>query len=361
MPLHHTAAEVAALLGDRIDQLVPILLPNARLAGKWWECGGLDGRPGGKSWQLKINRTANNGYEAGSWHEFGTDLHGDALNLVQHTLCNGDASQAYRWSLDWLGLGGRPLTAVERRKNEQERQKRRQEQQQQQAELRQQKIRQAQAIFHSAQPIMGTPAEDYLANRGIHLSELARPPKSLRFSWEVWSQERRAVLPAMVAAIARPGEGITAVHRTYLERIGGRWSKADMVNPKMVLGPAAGSLISLARGQTNKPLPKMELGELVAISEGIEDGLTVAMFRPELRVVCGMDLGKIGRIIDGFPMIQNVLLIGQNDPPGSDAEKAFGRVVESLARAGCTVRLARPPQAFKDFNDWQQAKEKGEA
>lgn len=44
-------------------------------------------------------------------------------------------------------------------------------------------------------------------------------------------------------------------------------------------------------------------------------------------------------------------IIGQNDKPGSDADKTLKRVVEQLDARGIRVAIARPDPAFKDAND----------
>lgn len=86
---------------------------------------------------------------------------------------------------------------------------------------------QAKSCWEEALPIAGTPAEQYLRNRGI-TCEL---PPTLRYHPACWHGPSAHHHPAMISLIEGDGTGI---HRTYLHRNG--QAKATVSPAKMMLG-----------------------------------------------------------------------------------------------------------------------------
>jgi hypothetical protein len=196
----------------------------------------------------------------------------------------------------------------------------------------------------------------YLEARGIDFAKLGRMPGSLRYRPDVWCPERRGKYPAMIACIMGP-DALLGVHRTYLDisawshRLRKGWvEKAKVENPKLSLGVYAGGCIPLWKGQCRKTLREIDAGTPVYVSEGIEDGLSIAMARPELRIVAGVALANIGGL-ELPPQAGPIVLIGQNDPIGSKAAEAFERSVQRQQEAERKVQFIFPPPEFKDFND----------
>lgn len=346
---------VAGLTG-RIDQLAREIIPGGRRDGAEWRAGSIQGEPG-QSFAVRLT-----GAKAGTWADFaaspaagmrGQYFGGDALDLVAWGLFGGNKTEAIRWAKAWLGLErtDKPFTtrapSAPARRAEVERDQ----------EAKRQKAR---ALWHGAQPIAGTPAAAYLAGRGIDLAALPRVPGALRFSPKVWCQEASAQLPAMLAAITCRGE-LVACHRTYLAEERGTWRKAPLRNAKRSLGSYAGGFIPLARGPSGKPIAEAPPDDVVAITEGIEDALTVALHEPELRVVAAVSGNNLGSIILP-PHIRNVLLVFDRDGenPGPRAQRA--RAQQWFRDLGCATQIVRPPEGFKDFNAWHQAlQQKGNA
>lgn len=229
-------------------------------------------------------------------------------------------------------------------------------------------------LWFNAHPLEGSPAEQYLRGRGIDFGKLGGFPRALRFRMDCWNSERRKPLPAMVSAMILDGKHV-ATHRTYLEYRAGRWVKAALEQPKMTLGKFMGGHIPLNKGRCGRmPLHKVPAGTMVDISEGIEDGLTVAMFDAGARVVAAATLGNVGAIVLP-PAVSGVTLIQQNDDEyralaarlarkaGDDAgalhhEKAAADIdkvknanIATHQAAGRVVDSIWPGPAFKDFND----------
>jgi phage/plasmid primase-like uncharacterized protein len=194
------------------------------------------------------------------------------------------------------------------------------------------------------------PVDLYLAGRGIALAELGRAPRALRWHPEVWNQEKRGPLPAMLAAIT-DGAGVhVATHRTYLARdADGGWQKAALADAKKTLGSYAGGFIPLWRGASMKPLRDAPEGEAVAIAEGIETALSVALACPELRVLAAVALANMARVTLP-PAVAEVILCADNDADNAKAGALLERAADRFLAEGRAVRIARPPVG-KDFND----------
>ncbi len=144
------------------------------------------------------------------------------------------------------------------------------------------------------------------------------------------------ILPAMLASVQDPDGRVVAVHRTFLSRDG--TAKASVSEPKMSLGPVAGSAVRLARAN----------GRLV-VSEGIETGLSIlqATGVPTWAALSATNMGNV--ILP--PDIRDVILGPDGDEAGATgAQKAARRFVDE----GRAVRIAPAPEG-QDFNDMLQA------
>jgi len=146
--------------------------------------------------------------------------------------------------------------------------------------------------------LAGTPVAHYLAARGIDLAELTRQPGALRCHFDLFNRESGRSWPAMVAAIVGPDGRHAATHCLWLaEDAGGISRKAPLRDQKMTLGSYAGGYIPLTRGASGKPLAHAPDGETVAIGEGIETCLSVAIASPELRVLAVLSLANMARLV----------------------------------------------------------------
>lgn len=329
--------DIVAGLAARIDVLAGELLPRGIREGHEWRVGSLAGEPG-RSMAVHLR-----GNKAGVWADFSSGDSGDALDLVAAVLFGRDKKRAVHWARSWLGLDGKdPARLAQTRQA-----------QQKPAEPQNDTKGAAWRIWLASSPILrGTLAERYLANRSIDLERLGRQPRALRFNPQLRHPSGRA-FPAMVAAIVAPDGKMTAIHRTYLLPDGSGKIEGEA---KLTLGRYAGGLIPLWRGASGKPLREAPAGESIIVSEGIEDGLTLAMAVPELRVVAAVSLSNMGSLVLP-PAIKTVLIAGQNDPWWDDkaqaahgAARGFDRAVRHFQSEGRIVRDARPA-GYKDHND----------
>lgn len=353
----HTIGEIADMLARQVQQLCLELLPAGVKDGAEWRVGSVAGEPG-RSMAVHLAGT-----KAGAWCDFASgnpDHRGDALDLVAQVLFRGDKAQALRWARTWLGLdaGDHRRFQTARAERPESMPRERDEDGKRLSALR---------LFLDAQAsLLGTPAAAYLAGRGLDLAELRRQPRALRFHpaavcGELSTPGNVVRVPAMVAAVVDAKGEHRATHRTFLEPNGrGGWRKHSGVKKaKKVLGGYAGATIRLWRGKSGKPLAEAPDDDTVALVEGIEDGLTVALACPEWRVLAVVSLSNLVNV--QLPeQLLDVVLVCDRDGENPQARLARERATHRLMTEGRSVREARPPEGFKDFNDWWQA-ERGQA
>ena len=366
---------IVAGLAGRIASLCAELFPGGSVEGNEYRIGGVDGSPG-RSMAIHLA-----GDRAGIWQDFATADHkGDALDLVAKALFSGDKSRAVAWSRAWLGYEGgvKPEVVAAARSRLVKAKK-------DEAERIERVRRAALRLYLEAQPaIAGTPADLYLRGRGLALERLGRQPGALRFHpacryfEKVPGSDRpvpRGTLPAMIASIVNARGDAIAVHRTYLQ-VGpdGCATKAAIDEPKKTLGRFLGGWIPLWKGTLPNGREGKRFGELtdkdaaawvdpstgeihdehannsVFVSEGIEDGLTVAIVEPRRRVIAGITVGNLVNL-QLPPAMRFVTILRQADAPGSKAALAVERALDRWLGEGREVFEVPPPEGFKDIND----------
>jgi hypothetical protein len=171
----------------------------------------------------------------------------------------------------------------------------------------------------------------YLHSRGI----TAAIPPDIRLLPGHRHRPSGRVYPVMLAAIRRwPVKDLIAVHRTWLLPDGS--GKAPLEPEKMMLGSASGGAVQLSA-----PAQKM------VVAEGLETAMSVLQ-ETGLPVWAGLSTsGMTGLMLPDFPLAQEIIIAGDNDPAG---RKAAIQAAENWTKEGREVRLAFPP-LNQDFND----------
>lgn len=257
----------------------------------------------------------------GTFYCFGCAASGDIVSYIMDT-----KRISFREALRFLGGADLPAVDPAQRAKAAE----------EDAAERSAAIAEAQAIWASARAPQGTPADIYLASRAICMPL----PPSIRFgrvyAWkDADTGEIGPELPALIGAVTT-GDEITGLQRIFLAD-GGR-AKARMKKPKKSLGRIRGGALRLDHGLTG--------GEII-ITEGPEDGLSLAQELPDKRVWVALGTAMMPEIV--FPSeVRTIVIAGQNDDAGRVAvDKAALRLVEQ----GFAVRTMFPASAFKDWND----------
>jgi DNA primase len=187
----------------------------------------------------------------------------------------------------------------------------------------------ARAIWERAQNAAGTPAEAYLVHRGI----TGPIPPDIRFLALPCGD--LGPLPCLVAAIRNVAGEIAGIQRIWLASDGK--GKAAVPTPKKSLGQVKGGAIRLA---------DLDGTGVVTVCEGPEDGLSLLeMLGGPVWVAAGATFLPAMQFP---PEVRSVVIGADNDAAGkvqaAEAARAFtGR--------GLQVRIIRPLDGFKDFND----------
>jgi hypothetical protein len=343
--------EIVRMLAAQAPRLAAELLPNGRREGNEWRVGSIHGEPGRS---MAVHLSPRKG---AIWCDFASGQAGDGLDLIAAVLFAGDKRQAVAWARRWLGLdAGHDPAEAERRRLLTERALARAADPDDDAARRHMQ-RVALAFWASARPsIVNTPVDAYLRGRAINLAELGRQPRALRFHPSLFHRPSGQRLPAMVAAITSAHGAHIATHCTWLAQDArtGRWRKAPVEPAKMVFGPMRGATIRLWRGASNKPLADAPPGDVVAIAEGIENALTVALECPEWRVLAAVSSGNLPAI-ELPPQCSQIVLIADRDGENPQPRRAREAAIDRWLREGRRVRVATPPAGFKDFNEAAQA------
>lgn len=339
-------------LSDRIEALVGEILPHGIRDGHEWRVGSVAGEPG-RSMAVHLG-----GDRAGVWCDFGgrPDDRGDALDLIAKVLFDGDKKRALRWARGWLGID-----QVDRRSIPQQRRAIAEKRARAVDQENRNRGKALQMFIRADERLAGTRAARYLAGRGLDLAQLGRQPRCLRYARELMHPETGEMAPVLLAAITGPDGATVAVHRTYLEELppspenpGGQVVKLRSVeDAKLTLGRYAGGCIHLWRGSSGKAWKDALPGEWLMIGEGLEDTLTAVIARPDLRAAVAVSLSNmIGLVVPAA--IAGVILLAQNDAPGSPASETLIKAVHHFHQLGKLVKIARPDKSTKDINELAQ-------
>jgi hypothetical protein len=184
-------------------------------------------------------------------------------------------------------------------------------------------------LWAAAHPIKGSPAEAYLASRGL---TLATPALRFLARTPCGRGAQASVRPAMLAAVRDSG-GLVAVQRTFLDL--GPPRLAEMPGPRRGLG-------RLGEGAVRLRTPA---DAMLGLAEGIETALAATELSG---IACWATLGsaRFGRLaIPGG--IERLILFLDHD--------RGGRRAEQLARAAyggrCRIEPRYAQPAGADWND----------
>jgi phage/plasmid primase-like uncharacterized protein len=189
------------------------------------------------------------------------------------------------------------------------------------------------AIFDRAHPFPGSPADRYLAGRG--LAEITYPV--LRYHPAVRHPNvRGTTFPAMLALVTSTATGEPiALHKTFIEPDG--TGKADVEPARASNGHPHGGAIML-----DTPIP----GRPLVIGEGIETSLSAGLLLG-VPAWCAISAGNLPFITPPRTVSEVIVAADHDDPGQRAAEKAAKR----FAAQGFKVSIRTPTTPGWDFND----------
>ncbi|MDF8334413.1 DUF7146 domain-containing protein [Novosphingobium cyanobacteriorum] len=193
----------------------------------------------------------------------------------------------------------------------------------------------ARRLWHSATAISDSPAEGYLAQRGI-----LRASDQLRYLGRTPLGPRGAVqfLPAMLAAVTTD-IGIIAIHRTFLDAPSAKLAGFD--RPKRALGSLGYGAVRLA------PPAAGRLG----LAEGIESALSAMQL---FGIPCWATLGNERFGLVAIPEgVRELYLFIDNDAGGELADQ---RARRAYSEPGRVIQSRAPASTGFDWNDELKAR-----
>lgn len=369
MPARVTIDQICAQLNARCLDVVARVIPsNCRRpvrGNKIWALNPLRADPSWDSFCIYTDKGVFVDYSAAAGDR------GDMYKFVAKFLYNGDNKAAYKWALSFLGLeGGKAPDPAELKQIEENRA----EQERKAAEALARQRARCMAIWLESKPLApGDPPSLYLLKRGVDVHALPEgAPSCLRYHPSLdmptstyWGGKhknrvrRDGPFPALVAMVSLEGikSGCATIHATALQATDEGWWKAKRavrddgkeLKPKEVFCEYRGGTIRLTKGESGLPLSKAPQGEWMLMSEGIENGLSAALVRPNLRVAAGVSVANMANVALP-PQIAGVTILADNDAADSQAEAGLTRAMDELAKRGLDVAVARVDRRFKDFN-----------
>lgn len=305
----------------------------------------------------------------GKWNDWAAGRYGDALGLVAFALGFPDpkAKEALRQAIVWtkhfygIDSAGFDREAWARRRADAERRAKDREAKAARELTAARKT--ANGLWLAAQELTpDTAGWAYLAERRIDLDQLPRRPRAVRFSpaqdWFDEDGEVRHIGPALMSAMTLADGRFGSLHRIWIDpaRPG---QKADLSHisdraaVRKMWPSSEGAAIRLWRGETG--LSEKEAGqrgiiEDMIVCEGVEDGLSIALMTPELRIAAA---GSLPGLLSFVPPkhVRRVIVAADNDWGKDQAQAMLTRACRRLVEDfGKQVSIARSPTG-KDFND----------
>ena len=299
------AADIAAELAVRAEEVCRRYLPNGRRLGRYWICGDLDGARG-RSLFVRLSGSG----KPGKWTDAATGEHGDLLDLIRHRTGAPTLRAALDEARAFLALPTAPPAVPE---------------------VPYDAVEAARRLWRGCRAIDGSHAERYLHARG--LSRCRFP--ALRFHPALRYREGSSVrrFPALVAAVTGDDGRLLGVQRTWLDPHAP--AKANVAVPRKALGRIHG--LAVRFGAPSQPAP-------LVVGEGIETVLSLLAAMPEIAAAAALSAGSLGAFAPP-PGVARLVIARDNDGKGALAAE---RLARRCARAGVAATVIVP--AGNDFN-----------
>ena len=309
---------IVARLRETADKWVPDLFKKGKRVGKEVRLGSIQGEKPRNNGSCVIHLA---GPHAGDWYDFDCNEGGGPIRAIQEvTGLQGRALYARAAEIAGVSPGAparRPPAKPRAPKRD--------------------VSMDIEYILSSAQSISGTPAEEYLARRGLAVPKEA----DLCYHPDLTHYDTKTGYPALVGQVRDRNGNVIGLHRTWLaEGSEGGVGKAPVDKPKKMLGRVGGGAVRLA------PIGD---GDRLALSEGIETGLAAMTACPDLPVWATLSAAGLEKL-DPPPEARRIVILADHDASGGGL-RAAEAASRQLRTQGRDVVIAIPPGEGQDFND----------
>ena len=327
---HDGAGALSRALSAQAEAVCRHYLPAGRRSGHHRTAGDIDGSPG-RSRYVRLTGPTSGHAAAGRWCDAATGQHGDLLDLIALNRGHARLRHAMDEARCFLAL---PPRAIEPSHPAGHR------------DRRPDTVAAARRLFGAGRLARGTPAEGYLAARGILLAAAA----VLRFHPAAFYREApgdpRRSFPALLAAVTDLAGTLTGVHRTFLDpqpgpvSDPGRLGKAPVATPRRSLGRLAGHGVRLRAGD----------GSTWLVGEGLETVLSLAPLFPDAGIVAALSAAHLALL--ALPTGLTKLIVARdNDAAGRAAAERLRERAEG-ASVAVTVLCPRLIDFNADLRRW---------
>jgi hypothetical protein len=311
--------DIARRLGENAEAVCRRYLSNGRREGRYWLVGDVRNAPG-RSLYVLLSAAGDTRGQAGKWTDAASGEHGDLLDIIAASCGHGTMRETLAEARRFLSLPIPPSTVTRSPRS---------------PKAPAGTPVAARRLWAASKPIDGTLAATYLAARGVGV---AGARGALRFHPHCYyrasrddAPDVRSAWPAMIAAVTADDGEIVGVHRTWLDRAGG---KAPVACPRRAMGHLLGHGVRFGRS-----------GVVMVAGEGIETILSLRKVLPDLPMIAGLSAAHLAAI--GFPKrLRRLYVACDNDLAGEGALKTLA---ERGFHAGIEVVPLVPERG--DFND----------
>ena len=305
------AADTAAALAARAEEVSRRFLPNGRRQGRYWTAGDVRG---GKGRSLFV-RLAPPG-TPGKWTDAAEGTHGDLLDLIRLSTGAASLREALAEAHRFLA---QPVSPVPGNDDSYDR------------------TEAARNLWSRCRPIENTLAESYLHARAIRTCRFP----ALRFHASLAYRDdagRWRRFPALVAAVTANDGELQGVHRTWLDP--DRPVKARVSRPRKALGRIHGLAVRFG---------DPDAASTLLVGEGIETVLSLVAAWPHTLAAAALSAGSLGAFVPP-PGVSRLLIARDRDAEG---QRAALRLQLRCTRLGIGSAVIVPER--NDFNDDLQA------
>ena len=314
------ASELAHRLAREAEAVCRHYLSNGRREGRYWLVGDARNTPG-RSMFVRLNESPKG--PAGKWTDAATGEHGDLLDVIRESCGLIDFHDVAAEARRFLSLpdSERESPPIHPRVP---------------AQISSPEA--ARRLFAISQPLNRTPAEAYLANRGI---TPVHEDGALRFHPRCYyrpdEHSPTEIWPAMIARVTDLDGHITGAHRTWLDPQGFdpiRLGKAPIDTPRRAMGNLLGNAVRF--GAAN---------DVLAAGEGIETVLSLRCVLPTLPMAAALSANHLGALLLP-PTLRRLYIARDADTAGALAATAL----TERAEAGGVETIVWTPRRG-DFNE----------
>ncbi len=266
------ASELAHRLAREAEAVCRHYLSNGRREGRYWLVGDVRNTPG-RSMFVRLNELQKG--PAGKWTDAATGEHGDLLDVIRESCGLIDFHDVAEEARRFLGLSDSERDSPPKHPR---------------LPPQTGSPEAARRLFAMSQPLNRTPAEAYLAHRGI---TPVYDDGALRFHPHCYYRpddcSPTEIWPAMIACVTGLDGHITGAHRTWLDPQGFdpvRLGKAPIDTPRRAMGDLLGNAVRF--GAAN---------DVLAAGEGIETVLSLRCVLPTLPMAAALSANHLAAVL----------------------------------------------------------------